>query len=311
MFDWDDLKALLAVARGGSTLAAARALGVNQTTVGRRLESLEAALGLKLVERGQAGSRLTDAGRDLLLEAERVERAAEGFAHRAKSHLRGLAGAVRVTCSESIANQVVTPALPEFRRLYPDITVELVLTDRQLDLVAGEADIAVRGAVQLTDSNLVSRKLADFDFGLYCSADYAARRGVPAAAAELRDHALVVGDEALAMLPAMRWMLEQAPGAEIACRSNTLTNLMQAVRSGVGIGPMPCLSADIDPDLVQVHPPVPEALSTAWLLTTPGLKDVPRVRAFIDFIVPHFHGLKRQFEQKAAELKGAREVAHA
>lgn len=311
MFDWDDLKALLAVARGGSTLAAAKALGVNQTTVGRRLESLEASLGLKLVERGQAGSRLTEAGRDLLLEAERVERATEGFAHRAKSHLRGLAGAVRVTCNETIANQIVTPALPEFRRQYPDITVELVLTDRQLDLAAGEADIAVRGGVQLSDSNLVARKLADFEFGLYCSRDYAARRGVPATVAELRDHALVVGDEALATMPALRWMLEQAPGAEIACRSNSLTNLMQAVRSGVGIGPMPCLTADTDPHLVQVHPAIPEAISSAWLLTTPGLKDVPRVRAFIDFIVPYFHRLKRQFEQRASELKASRDLAPA
>lgn len=309
MYDWDDLKALLAVARGGSTLAAARAMGVNQTTVGRRLEALEAALGLKLVERAQSGSRLTEAGRDLVLEAERVERAAEGFAHRAKSHLRGLAGAVRVTCSEAIANQVVTPALPEFRRQYPDITIELVLTDRQLDLVAGEADVAVRGAIQLSDSSLVSRKLADFEFGLYCSRDYAARRGVPASLEELRDHVLIAGEEALAMLPAVRWMVDNAPGAEIACRSNNLTNLMQAVRTGLGIGPMPCLTADADPDLVQVHPAIPEGTSSTWLLTTPALKDVPRIRAFIDFIVPHFHGLKREFERKQAELKASRRIA--
>ncbi|MET0272558.1 MAG: LysR family transcriptional regulator, partial [Phenylobacterium sp.] len=89
MFDWNDLKAFLAVARGGSTLGAAKALGINQTTVARRIESLEADLGLKLFERGQSGSRLTEAGRDLMGEAEKVEAAAGGFVNRASAHQRG------------------------------------------------------------------------------------------------------------------------------------------------------------------------------------------------------------------------------
>src|SRR5512141_2716795 len=101
MFDWNDLKAFLAVARGGSTLAAAKALGINQTTVARRIEALEAALGLKLFERGQAGSRLTEAGRDLMAEAEKVEQASAAFRSRASSHQRGLQGSLRITCTAS------------------------------------------------------------------------------------------------------------------------------------------------------------------------------------------------------------------
>src|SRR4051812_9814260 len=104
MFDWNDLKAFLAVARGGSTLAAAKALGVNQTTAARRIETLEQAVSLKLFERGQTGSRLTEAGRDLLGEAERVERACEAFDNRAKAHQRGLTGSIRITCIEILAN---------------------------------------------------------------------------------------------------------------------------------------------------------------------------------------------------------------
>ena len=95
MFDWNDLKAFLAVARGGSTLAASKSLGVNQTTVARRVEGLEADLKLKLFERGQSGSRLTEAGRDLLAEGEKVERAAQVFESRAKAHQRGMAGSIR------------------------------------------------------------------------------------------------------------------------------------------------------------------------------------------------------------------------
>src|SRR4051812_16983259 len=104
MFDWNDLKAFLAVARGGSTLAAAKALKINQTTVARRIEALEAAISLKLFERGQAGSRLTEAGETLIAEAEAVERATEGFSHQVKSLQRGMSGTLRVTINESMAN---------------------------------------------------------------------------------------------------------------------------------------------------------------------------------------------------------------
>ena len=110
IYDWNDLKAFLAVARGGSTLSASRTLGVNQTTVARRIEALEAALSLKLFERGQSGSRLTEAGEDLVAEAERVERASERFALRAAGHRRGLSGVLRITTTEIIANTMVMPA---------------------------------------------------------------------------------------------------------------------------------------------------------------------------------------------------------
>src|SRR5512144_496696 len=121
MFDWNDLKAFLAVGRGGSTLAAAKSLGVNQTTVARRIEALEAALGLKLFERGQAGSRLTEAGQTLIPEAEAVERACEGFSHQVQSLQRGMSGTLRVTVNETLANTFLAAALADFRRLYPDI----------------------------------------------------------------------------------------------------------------------------------------------------------------------------------------------
>nr|QQZ50489.1 LysR family transcriptional regulator [Phenylobacterium glaciei] len=111
MFDWNDLKAFLAVARGGSTLAASKTLKINQTTVARRIEALEASVGLKLFERGQTGSRLTEAGEDLLAEAERMEAAAEAFGSRASAHQRGLAGTLKVTSTEILANLAITPAL--------------------------------------------------------------------------------------------------------------------------------------------------------------------------------------------------------
>jgi molybdate transport repressor ModE-like protein len=303
MYDWNDLRAFLAVARGGSALAASKALKVNQTTVVRRLEALEQALGLKLVERDQGGSRLTEAGRAILAEAEQVERAAEAVARTAALHNRGAVGTVRVTCSEMVANTILTPALIDFRRLYPDITVEVAITDAALDLKSGEADVAIRGTSGSPDPDLFGRKISDSVFALYCSRAYVRQHGFPARLEDLNDHLLVVGEGPVAGLPGMAWMLAQAPRAEIVVRSGSLTNLNAAIRAGLGIGPMVTTLSDPDPDLLRVSDEIEGSQATTWILTRPDLKDAPRVRAFIDFIIPHYQALRRRLEAEGAALR--------
>jgi len=301
MFDWNDLKAFLAVARGGSTLAASKSLGVNQTTVARRIESLEAALGLRLFERGQTGSRLTEAGQDLVAEAEGVEQAAIRFHNRAAGHLRGVTGALRLTTNEMVANTMVMPALVEFRKLHPDVQVDLVITDRSLDLESGEADLAIRTAQQLAVSDLVARKIADHDMALYCSRDYAARRGTPSCPADLKDHDLIDVTVEMGELPAASWMMRQAGGKPPVTRSNSMTNLVHAVKAGLGIGSLPCTIADPDPHLVRCSEPIEEARASSWIVTRRELKDTPRVRAFIDFIVPFLQAEIRRSEEKGRQ----------
>jgi DNA-binding transcriptional LysR family regulator len=296
MFDWNDLKAFLAVAREGSTLGAAKAMRVNQTTVARRIEALESALALKLFERGQAGSRLTEAGQDLLAEAERMEAAAAGLAHRAGAHRRGMAGSVRVTATEILANVAITPALAAFREAYPDLKVELIVTDQPLDLESGEADIALRAGEILTDGDLVARKVAEFPYALYASRDYLLGRGLPAAVADLRRHDLIAGDGVNTPLPGVAWMLGQLPGQAPVVRFNSLTNMLDALKVGMGVGPFGCLSADLEPELVRLFP-IPET-TTTWLVTRRELKDTPRVRAFIDFFVPHFVQLQKTMRDR-------------
>ena len=286
MFDWNDLKAFLAVARGGSTLAAAKSLGVNQTTVARRIESLEAALTLKLFERGQTGSRLTEAGQDLVEEAERVERAAVRVANRAAGHQRGLAGSIRVTATEILSNLVLMPGIAEFRRKFPEVQVDLIVTDRPLDLEAGEADVAIRAASALASSDLVARKLSDHEFALYCSREYAARRGMPTLET-LKDHDLIGGELEMTDGPGMAWMFRHAGGKSPVTRSNTMNNLLYAIRAGLGVGPMVCEAADADYELVRCSGEIEEARGSSWLVTRRELKDTPRVRAFIDFMAPY------------------------
>lgn len=287
MFDWNDLKAFLAVARGGSTLAASKALAVNQTTVARRIESLEAALSLKLFERGQSGSRLTEAGRDLLAEGEKVERAALTFDSRAKAHQRGMAGSIRITCIEILANMAVTPAIGEFRRQHPEVQVDLMVTDQALDIEAGEADIAVRVVQTLPNSDIIARKVVDYDFALYCSREYAERMGVPAATADLANHDLIGGDAGLGQVPAMVWMFEQAGGKAPATRSNSMSNLVHAVNAGMGIAPLPCVVADTDTRFVRCTDVIQAARASAYVMVRRELKDIPRVRALIDALVPY------------------------
>lgn len=286
MFDWNDLKAFLAVARSGSSLGAAKTLKINQTTVARRIENLEAALALKLLERGQAGSRLTEAGRDLLAEAEKVERAALAFGNRAQAHQRGLAGVIRMTCTEMVANTFITPAIAHFRRAYPEVQVELLLTDETLNVAGGEVDLAVRSGYALPPSDLVARKLGDWAFALYCSRDYAERHGAPSCAAEIKAHDLISCETPNGLGPGVRWMLDQARGKAPAHVSNSMTNLAHAVRAGLGLAPLPCLLSDGNPRLIRCSEDIADAHSHSWIVTRRELKDTPRIRAFIDFLVP-------------------------
>lgn len=308
MFDWNDLKPFLAVARGGSTLAGAKALKINQTTVARRIEALEAALGVKLFERGQAGSRLTEAGRALIVEAEAVERACQGFGHQVHALRRGMAGSLRVTINEAMANIFLAPALADFRRLYPDIKVDMLVGDEFLDLAKGEADVAIRASESLADSDLVGRKLTDIGFGVYCGVGYAIERGFPTSVEQVNDHWLIGGDGRMAGMPAVAWISEQAPRAEIHNRSSTLTNMVVAVRSGLGVAPLPTLVADHEPGVMRCFD-LPEFRSAIHVLTRADMREVPRVRAFIDFLVPHFNTVRARVDETARRVQAEARAA--
>ena len=301
MFDWNDLKAFLAVARGGSTLAASKALGVNQTTVARRIESLEHDLGFKLFERGQTGSRLTEAGEVLMPDAEMVERAAIRFSNQAAGQLRGAEGALRLTTNELVANSMVIPALPEFRRAHPNVQVDLVIADRSVDIANGEADLAIRTSRALAESDLVARKICDHNMALYCSREYAARRGVPASHGELKDHDLIDVTVDMGEMPAATWMMRHAGGRQPITRSNSMGSLMHAVKAGLGIGALPTTIGDLDHDLVRCSEVIEEARVSSWIVTRRELKDTPRVRAFIDFMAPHLQQQIRQVEERGRQ----------
>lgn len=281
MFDWNDLKYLLAVARHGSTIAAGKALGLSQSTVLRRLNELEKRIGRQLVVRHTTGYRLTEFGEDMRLYAEHVEISIQEFERHVSDAARDQSGVIRVTCPEPIV-QRMTPLIERFHARYPNLRVEFVMSDRYLDLLKGEADVAFRSGD--TDDELIGRKIADSIWGVYASRGYIERHGQPKSVEDLSGHALVSLDESMSKHRVVRWLNDVAPGANVVARNNSVLGLVYAVKSGVGIGPLPTAIADGEPDLVRVLGPIAE-LARSWrLLTHPDLRRTPRIAAFFDFV---------------------------
>ena len=212
MFDWNELRTFLAVARGGSALAAAKALAINQTTAARRIEALEQAVGLKRVERGQAGSRLTEAGQALIIEAEAVERAAEGIAHQARSaparNERDLAGDHQRGHGQRLPG-------PGPGGLPPALSGHQGRDGGQRRVPGpgkGEADVAIRGsgALTLADSDLISQA-ERHQLGPVLQPRLRHPARLPHHAQEIDEHLLIGGEGTLANLPALKWMAGKAP----------------------------------------------------------------------------------------------------
>src|SRR5689334_3320472 len=194
MLDWNDLKYFLAVARNGSTLAAARRLRVSQTTVARRIAALEGAIGFPLFDKKQAGYALTPIGTELFGRAEQVERSAEGFAEAAAAQSRDLSGSVKITTEEIYAITLLAPLLAELHQKHPEIRIELDTSQTVRDLGAGEADISLRSTDKVEQpAGVVGRRLCIDDWTLYCSRAYAAEHGAPRRVEELRHHPIIGG----------------------------------------------------------------------------------------------------------------------
>ncbi len=291
-FDWDDLKHLLAVARHGSTLAAGRALGLDQSTVQRRLAELERRIGQPLVKRQQSGYRLTAFGEALLPYAERIEQAVNVFEQQIATAAAEVAGIVRVTCPEPIVYRITqSPLLERFQARHPALQVHFVMSDRYVDLAKGEADVALRSG-DTDDGALIGRKIGDSVWAVYASRTYIGRHGRPDRVEDLASHALVGFDDTLAKHRLSTWLRQVAPHVELVARSNSVLGLVYSAKAGVGVAPLPIALGDAEPDLVRVIEPIAE-LSRVWrMLTTAELRHTPRVAAFFDFIVDEIETLR-------------------
>lgn len=286
MFDWNDVRYFLAVARNGSTLAASKKMRVSQATVSRRVTVLEEALGFALFVRSPTGYELSSRGREMLPAAEAVEEAVLGFESRVGAEARRLSGTVRVTTVEAAANMWVTPAIAGFRRLHPEVGVEINLSDESLDLVHGEADIAIRFGARPTEETLVVKHLIDLPGSVYASQDLVEELGMPETHADLARYPLVSIIADFASRTAL-WYAANAPGAKVASRANTMLGVLSGLRSGMGAGMLPCAMGDTTRGLVRLFPPIDEFMTPSWMVTTESARQQPHIRATIDYIVDY------------------------
>lgn len=284
MYDWNDLRHFLAVARSGSTVEAAKRIRVNQSTVCRRIVALETALGAKLFVKAASGYKLTELGGELVPAVERAEREAEAVLLFVEQRVRRLAGAIKVTTNETIAELFLMPALSEFAVLYPEIRVDVDVSSRWLDLAGGEADVALRAARHRGKGSLVGRKLSKLPWAIYCSLGYIAAHGRPESSEELHQHRIISVEGSLTAVGAFEWLEQKAGSAAVVARTNSLPNLVAAVRAGLGVSALPCVRGEAYSELVRSIGPNAELDSSLWLIVGRHNKDEPTIRVFSSFI---------------------------
>jgi len=287
--DWNDVRFFLAVARRRTLARAAAALGVDQTTVGRRIASLEARLGVSLFTRSAGVFQPSRAGRGVLDAAERMEEAARELRSRAAG---GEIATVRVATTESLGGAFVVPAVRSLRASHPHIQVTVTTGWAQVDLRKGEADLAVR-LVRPTDPRLACRKLADFHLRLYASRAYLSGRAAPTT---LAGESLIAYEEALpagTRHPFARLPME---GGTLVLLSNSQHVLLAAGAAGVGIVQLPSFVGDAHPDLVRVFPEVEDPYSV-WLVVPQANRRIASVRAVSEAIAAEFRRRREPGEQ--------------
>jgi DNA-binding transcriptional LysR family regulator len=282
--EWSDWRVFLAVARHGSTLAAGKALRMSQSTAARRVSTLEEALAVRLFERRAHGYRLTDAGEAVLPRAEALEAAAVVAEEQAKAQARALGGTVRITTDELFAVTLLTPWLRELHALHPDIRIELDCTRELRGLGAGEADVALRSTAKPQPEGLVGRVLQDDDWALYCSRDYAAQHGLPTNRRDLRHHNIIGGGGGGLWRVYSAWLEDMGLLDRVTMHYDGSNGLLSGIRSGLGVGVLPCIVARADSDLLQCLRPTREHDRKLWLLTHERVRHNPAVRLVTDFL---------------------------
>ncbi len=282
--DWSDLKVILAIARARSVAGAARAMGIDQSTVSRRLAALEDTVGAGLVVRGGRELTLTPAGRLLLTAAERVEAIVAEASQALRAAKDDVAGTTRLTCPPGFLLHVMH-AMRAAREKHPALAVEVNGDYRTVDLAKGEADLALR-AFRPTEPDLVARKLVELGWGVYASPTYEEARGLPTALDQLSAHALILYPVNMHTVAGLRWMDEHKGTATEVVRVDNIELAAQVISSGGGIGVLPAFVAAAH-GLVRVFAEH-VTVSSLYCVYHESARGTARVRATADALASYF-----------------------
>ncbi|WP_342738918.1 LysR family transcriptional regulator [Bradyrhizobium sp. B117] len=289
MLDWDHLQSFLMVARHGNLSAAARALRVTQTTMGRRIEALHAQAGVRLLQKTPEGFVLTQAGKRVLASVERIEIEALSVQRAITGEDERIAGEVRITTVDSFGAKMVIPMLQKLAQRQPELQIELIADNRSLSLSRREADIAIRLA-EFEQHEVVVRHVADMAFGLYASKSYLQRHGMPDFKDGCAGHVVIALQQDLGLMPEAKRLAQVAPRAAVALRSNSRDVHVHAVQTGYGIAFLPCYLAMEGDELVELSAPGGRVVRGLWLGVHRDTRDVRRIRLVLDHLVKEMKG---------------------
>lgn len=276
--DWDDLRIFLAIARAGSLTGAAQALGVNQSTVSRRLAAMEAHLRARLFDRGPGGLALTGAGSEIVATAEQVEQAFIGIDRRVAGRDEHVSGRLLVTCTPLMANQWLAPHCARFLQAHPNVDLELETSVRHANLARRAADVALRATADPPET-LIGRKVLRPAFAVYAAAPLAeSLRGEPAPG---KMDWIGWGSDTNNRIMITPFY----PDARIRHRVDDLQAMLTAARAGIGPAVLPCYAADPEPRLARVYAePIRDTKLDWWVLWHPDVRHTAAVRAFTRYI---------------------------
>ena len=276
--DWDDLRIFLAVARGRRVAAAARTLGVDPTTIGRRLARLSEQMNAVLFETVGGERQLTERGHALLAHAEVIESAALAAVGEVTGDSQRLSGQVRLSVAEGFATWVLAPELPAFHRAHPGIRLDLITASGFLNPSKREADMAVMLA-RPRHGQLVAAKLGDYRLSLFASRAYLAEHAEPEGIEALGRHSLIGYVPEFIYSPELDYLSEIGAGLEPALRSTSINVQHRLIAGGAGIGVLPRFIGDRDPGLVRVLADRVEIKRSFWMVTHSDLRRLARIDA--------------------------------
>jgi len=280
---WDLYRTFLSVLNAQSLSGAARSLGLTQPTVGRHISELESSLGLALFTRSQTGLQPTDAALDLRSQLEEMQHAAASIERSAHGHNR-VRGAVRISASEVVGVEILPSILAPLRAIYPELAIELVLSDAVQDLLGREVDMAVR-MTQPQQDLLLAQRVGEVALGFYAHKDYLAARGEPKTLADLGSHSLVGFDLETPFLRAAGAKLGGWKREGFAYRCDSNLAQMALVRAGAGIGAYQVGLATHDTNLVRVLKKEMHMTMTTWVTMHSDLRHSARCKAVFDVLV--------------------------
>ena len=278
--DWDDLRLALAVADAGSLAAAARVLGVNHTTVLRRVNAFEQRLGLRLFDRLPSGYALTAGGEEMLTSARAIAETVTALERRLSGQDLRLEGSLRLTTTDTLMVTMLPPLLAEFRALHPGIVIEVATTNAFANLTRRDADVALRPSAEPPET-LVGRRISGVALAIYGTPSLADAAGD--ASEHFRQSRWIGFDDSLAGSSAAGWLRGSLPGAEIALRCDSFVAARAAAGAGLGLAALPCYLGDLSSRLVRCGEPILEMATALWVLTHADLRRTARISAFMEF----------------------------